>query len=71
MRRLRKDTSGQYMRYIAYNAHGDTLQLYIERDVAESDEGVQRLLDLAEQVVWGPIEYIESPDGHRTYKNEQ
>ena len=66
MRRLRKDTSGQYMRYIAYDAHGDTLQLY-----AKSDEGVQRLLDLAEQVVWGPIEYIESPDGHRTYKNEQ
>ena len=54
------------MRYIAYNAHGDTLQLYIEQEIAESDEGVQRLLDLAEQVVWGPIEYIESPDGHRT-----
>ena len=62
-RRLRKDTSGQYKRYIAYNAHGDTWQLYAG--------SVQRVLDLAEKVGWGPIEYIETPDGYITYKSKR
>jgi len=58
MRRLQKDTSGQFKRYIAYNAHGDTLQLYAE----DLEAGVQKVVDLAEDIAWGPIEYFEMPD---------